>query len=174
VIDRDRMTESALNDLVRDHSAPLLRYVNRLTFNDRQLAEEIVQETFVRAWQRPRVLTNGYKTISPWLFTVARNLVHDQRRRRANRPSEVGDAELAVILAEPDRTDDILLAQAVQWAMARLSQEHRAVLIQVYQNDMSFVDAARRLGIPEGTAKSRIHYALRSLRSVLEELGIRR
>lgn len=164
-----RMAESELAGLIQVHSAPLLRYVSRLTFSDRQLAEEIVQETFVRAWQRPGVLDNGYASLGPWLFTVARNLVTDHRRLRANRPVE-SDAGLATLLAEPDQTDDVLLAQTVRRALARLSREQRAVLNHVYRDDMSYVDAATMLGIPLGTAKSRAHAALRTLRSTLADL----
>jgi RNA polymerase sigma-70 factor (ECF subfamily) len=167
-----RMDESMLADLVRDYSAPLLRYVTKLLFNDQQLAEDIVQETFLRVWQRPHVVNDRFYSIGPWLFTVARNLVNDHKRMLMARPAEVSDAKLASLAEERDQIDETLLAQAMRQAMARLTPEHRAVLNQIYHHDQSFVDAAKQFDIPVGTVKSRIHYALRSLRSALDELGI--
>jgi RNA polymerase sigma-70 factor (ECF subfamily) len=172
---RDRratLDEATLADLIHDYSAPLLGYVTKLTFHDRQLAEEIVQETFVRVWQRPNVLTSGHNSVGPWLFTVARNLVNDHRRLRAGKPMEVNVPELNRVPEERDVIEETLLAQDIQRAMEQLSPQHRAVLMQVYQHDLSFEDVARSLDIPIGTAKSRAHYALRSLRSVLQKLGI--
>jgi RNA polymerase sigma-70 factor (ECF subfamily) len=158
---------------MRDFSAPLFRYVTRLTFNDSQLAEEVVQETFVRAWQRPDVINNKYSSIGPWLFTVARNLVNDHKRARMARPTEVSDTELNVLPAERDPIDRVLISQVIRQAMARLTPEHRAVLSQIYCHDRSFEDAARQLGIPVGTVKSRNHYAIRSLRSIIKNLEVR-
>jgi RNA polymerase sigma-70 factor, ECF subfamily len=169
-----RMDEPTLTELIREYSVPLLGYVTKLTFNDRQLAEDIVQETFVRAWQRPHVLNSRHSTVGPWLFTVARNLVNDHRRSRATRPTEVSDGELATFPEERDWISETLLAQDMRRAMARLTPRQRAVLSYVYHRDLSFEDVARRLGIPVGTVKSRTHYALRSLRSILRELGIGR
>ena len=107
-----------------------------------------------------------------WLYTVARNLVHDHWRARKSRPAEVGDAELASVAEERDQIDETVQAHAMRQAMAQLSPEHRAVLAQVYYRGLSIVDAAAALGVPAGTIKSRTYYALRSLRLVLEELGV--
>jgi RNA polymerase sigma-70 factor (ECF subfamily) len=163
-----RLDEPALTSLIRNHTAPLLRYVTRLTFNDRQLAEDIVQETFLRVWKRPDVVNDRYASLGPWLFTVARNLVNDHKRVRAARPVEINDSELASYPAERDLIDETLVAQAVRQAMARLTPEHRTVLLQIYHRGLTFADVAQELGIPVGTVKSRTHYALRSLRAVLE------
>ena len=168
----ERMDERTLADLIRDFRAPLYRYVSKLTAPDRQLAEDVVQETMVRAWQRPSIVNDRCSSIRPWLFTVARNLVNDHWRARKSRPAEVGDAELAGVAEERDQIDETVQAQAMRQAVARLSPEHRAVLAQVYYRGLSIVDAAKVLGIPTGTVKSRTYYALRALRLSLEELGI--
>jgi RNA polymerase sigma-70 factor (ECF subfamily) len=76
------MDEHTPTDLIRDFSAPLHRYVGKLTSHDRQLAEGVVQETLVRAGLRPNIVNNRYSSIRPWLFTVARNLVNDHWRAR--------------------------------------------------------------------------------------------
>jgi RNA polymerase sigma-70 factor, ECF subfamily len=164
------MDEATLTDLVRDYTEPLLRYVSRLTFNDLQLAEDIVQETFLKVWQRPDVVNNRYSSIGPWLFTVARNLVNDHKRMRMARAIEVSDAELTAIPDQRDPIGESLQAHAIWQAVARLTPQHRAVLVQVYHHDRSLMDAAKRLGIPVGTVKSRTHHALRSLRTIIDEL----
>ncbi len=166
------MDERAMAELIRDFSAPLHRYVNKLTRHDRQLAEDVVQETLVRAWQRPSIVNNRYSSIRPWLFTVARNLVNDHWRARKARPTEVSDTELTAVAEERDQIDETVQAHAMRQAMARLSPEHRAVLAQVYYRGLSIVDAANVLGVPVGTVKSRAYYALRSLRLILDELGL--
>src|SRR5262245_18374923 len=91
------MDEQTFTDLIRDFGSSLHRYVSKLTSHDTHLAEDVVQETLVRAWQRPNVLNNRYSSIGTWLYTVARNLVNDQWRTRKSRPAEVGDAELATV-----------------------------------------------------------------------------
>ncbi len=167
-----RMDDGAVTELVRDFGAPLRRYVGKLTLNDAQLAEDVVQETLVRAWQRPNIVNNRYSSIRPWLFTVARNLVNDHWRARKARPTEVSETELATVAEERDPIDETVRAHAMRQAMARLSPEHRDVLAQVYYRGLSIVDTAEALGVPAGTVKSRTYYALRSLRLILDELGV--
>jgi RNA polymerase sigma-70 factor (ECF subfamily) len=166
------MDDGTLTELIRDFGVPLRRYVSKLTVNDAPLAEDVVQETLVRAWQRPHIVNNRYSSIRPWLFTVARNLVNDHWRARKARPTEVSETELAAVAEERDQIDETVRAHAMRQAMARLSAEHREVLAQVHYRSLSIVDAAEALGIPAGTVKSRTYYALRSLRMILDELGI--
>jgi RNA polymerase sigma-70 factor, ECF subfamily len=163
------MDKATLTGLIRDYTEPLLRHVTRLTFNDLQLAEDIVQETFLKVWQRPDVVNHRYSSIRPWLFTVARNLVNDHKRMRMARAIEVSTAELITVSDQRDPIGDSLQAQAIWQAVAQLTPHHQAVLVQVYGHDRSLMDAAKRLGIPIGTVKSRTHHALRSLQTMLGE-----
>jgi RNA polymerase sigma-70 factor (ECF subfamily) len=161
--------EATLTKLIRDYAGPLHRYVTRLTFHDAQLAEDIVQETFLKLWQRPDVINNRYATIGPWLFTVARNLVNDHKRRRMARATEVNDAELTTIPDWRDPIGDNLQTQTIWQTVALLRPQHQAVLLLIYHHDRSPQDAAQRLGIPVGTVKSRTHHALRSLRTMFNQ-----
>ena len=89
-------------------------------------------------------------------------------------PFEV-DVELDVdttAAGESDHLDDTVDYSAVSEAVSRLSPEHRAVLLECYYRGRSVAEAAERLGVPEGTVKSRTHYALRALRLALEEMGV--
>jgi len=88
-------------------------------------------------------------------------------------------AQLEVTTAEPpeaapvgDETDQLLQSWVVADALSRLSQDHRLVLVECYYRGRSVAETARRLDIPEGTVKSRTHYALRALRLALEEMGV--
>ncbi|MCZ2404832.1 sigma-70 family RNA polymerase sigma factor [Paenarthrobacter sp. Z7-10] len=154
------------------HASALLRYVLRLT-NDSALEEDVVQESLFRAWQRPEVLARPEPAVRAWLFTVARHLVVDDWRS-ARKRHEVGTAEPSSVNAagDTDSTDRILQRWLVSDALASLSAEHREVLLRGYYRSESTREIARQLQIPEGTVKSRMHYALRALRLALQEKGV--
>jgi RNA polymerase sigma-70 factor (ECF subfamily) len=73
---------------------------------------------------------------------------------------------------DQEDVDQLLQSWVVAEAVARLSPEHRRVLYECYYQGRSMADAASRVGVPEGTVKSRLHYALRALRLALEEMGV--
>lgn len=163
--------EDLVRALYAEHAGPLLGYVLRLTGGDRQRAEDVVQETLLRAWRHPEALSEGHGSIRPWLFTVARNLVVDAHRARRARPHEVGEAALADV-PSADQLDRALESWAVADALATLRPEHRAVLLETYYRGRSVAEAAAVLDIPTGTVKSRTYYALRALKLALEERGL--
>lgn len=163
--------EALLRALWDDHGGALLAYATRLTAGDRGRAEDIVQETFVRAWRHPEALQSERGRLRPWLFTVARHLAVDAHRARSARPQEVGDDALAVVPVA-DETERMLEAWLVEDALRALSAEHRAVLIETYYRGRSVAEASAALGVPAGTVKSRTYYALRALKVVLAERGV--
>ena len=157
---------------LHDEYAPALwRYVVWLT-GDRDFAEDVVQETLMRAWRRPQVLEQDGSSTRAWLFTVARNIVIDDRRSAHFRHERATDAPPECVV--DDGTDAILDAWLVSDALAQLSPDHRLVVLHAYYRDESTAEIARALGIPEGTVKSRLHYALRALRLALQERGVTR
>jgi RNA polymerase sigma-70 factor (ECF subfamily) len=159
--------EELLDALYADYAGPLLEYVQRLLGGDRFQAEDIVQETLLRAWRHADALAG--ESARPWLFAVARRLVIDgYRRRRARPPAVAGDALLDTAPA-PDELERALLAWEIVEALRNLSPAHRQVLLEVHYRDRSVAEAAAVLGIPEGTVRSRTYYALRALRLALEE-----
>jgi RNA polymerase sigma-70 factor, ECF subfamily len=162
--------EQLVRTLYAEHATALWSFVVPLVGGDRVRAQDVVQETMLRAWRHPEVLDRANGSVRPWLFTVARNIVVDEwRRHRTDRdvPLDAG-AEAA----EDDRTDAVLDTWIVGEALSQLSVDHRAVLEQCYYQGRTTADAARVLGIPEGTVKSRAHYALRALRLALQEMGV--
>jgi RNA polymerase sigma-70 factor (ECF subfamily) len=150
--------EALVRALYSEHAGPLLRYALHLTSGDRHRAEDIVQETLLRAWLHPAAIAD--RPARPWLFAVARNLAVDAYRARKARPHEVGEAALA------------LESWAVADALRELRPEHRSVLLETYYRGRSVSEAASALGIPAGTVKSRTFYALRALKLALEERGL--
>ena len=161
--------EVALKGLHDRHAPELWRFAMRLT-RDPQVAEDVVQEALLRAWRDPQLATRSEQQSRTWLFTVVRNLVVDRWRSAASR-HEVHVAELV----EPgvgDRSGEVLDRWLVTDALRSLSKEHRHVVAAAYYEGRSVADIAAELRIPEGTVKSRLHYALRSLRLALQEKGV--
>ena len=165
--DRDVVLMQHLHD---EHGEALWRFCRRLVPHDRARAEDVVQETLLRAWQHRTILEGSEAAARSWLFTVARNIVIDQwrspRTKRETPVAEVPESRLG------DDTDKLLLSWVVADAITQLSPEHRAVLRECYYGGHPVAEAAARLGVPEGTVKSRTHYALRALKLALEERGV--
>jgi RNA polymerase sigma-70 factor, ECF subfamily len=156
-----------------EHAAELGSYCLRLTGHDRARAEDVVQETMLRAWRNAATLDGSHGSVRGWLYMVARNVVIDEwRTPRASR--ELSVAEVPERSQQSGLTDELLLSWLVADALTQLSQLHREVLLECYYRGASVAEAARRLGVPPGTVKSRTHYALRALRLALEERGVSR
>ena len=163
--------EVVMQRLHDEHAGALWGHCLRLTNHDRARAEDVCQETLLRAWRHASLLDESQGSVRAWLFTVARNIVIDESRTRRSR-SEIPMAELPEHVSDRDASDELLMTWVVADAVTRLSPEHRAVLQQTYFKGHPVAEAARRLGIPEGTVKSRTHYALHALRLALEEMGV--
>ena len=167
--DQDAELLRVLHD---EHGDALYAHAVRLSGGDRQQAEDLVQETLLRAWRYPEVLDPERGAVRSWLFTTARNLAIDAWRRRSVRVGEV----MTDVVPEPppsaDEADRAVEAWTVAEALARLTADHREVLVECYYRGRSVAEAAACLGVPPGTVKSRTHYALRSLRMVLNEMGV--
>ncbi len=121
--------EAFIRALYAEHGGALLRYALHLTGGDRQRAEDLVQETIVRAWRHPEALAD--RPARPWLFAVARNLAVDAYRARQSRPPEVGQAAFDTLPAHDD-ADRTLESWAVAEALASLRPDHRTVIIETY------------------------------------------
>jgi len=163
--------EAVLRELWDEHSGPLLAFVLRFTGGDRGWAEDVVQETLLRAWRRPDVLDPKNGPVRPWLLTVARRILIDQHRARKSRPAEVGD-EALLELTDEDGMEQALERWVIADALAALTPSHREALLHTYYAGRTVAEASVILGIPAGTVKSRVFYALRALRLGLEERGV--
>jgi RNA polymerase sigma-70 factor (ECF subfamily) len=168
---KDAADEAIVTELYHQYHRPLLTFVMRLTAGDRQWAEDVVQETMIRAWRSVDQLDTEAASLMPWLATVARRIVIDDRRRKEARPREAGEAPLENVQI-PDDVEDLLRTVVVTEALKALTPAHREVLTETILRDRSVNEAAAVLGVPVGTVKSRVYYALRALRVALEERGV--
>jgi RNA polymerase sigma-70 factor (ECF subfamily) len=160
--------------LYNEHAAALWVHAVRLT-GDRARAEDVVQETLLRAWQHPDVTGDHERSPRAWLFTVARNIIIDERRSaRFRNESGTLDLERTNDRAGPDEVDSALDRLLLSGALAQLSPTHRAVIRRAYYLGWTTAQIAADLDIAEGTVKSRLHYAVRALRLTLQEMGCSR
>jgi RNA polymerase sigma-70 factor (ECF subfamily) len=148
------------------HGGELYGFALR-SLGDPGLAEEAVQETFLRAWRAGDRFDPELGSLRTWLFAIVRNVVIDLGRARAARPRPgYRDVEPA-----HDPLEEALLAWQVEEALRRIGEDHRRVLIETYFRGRPYAEVAVELGVPEGTVKSRVYYGLRALRNALEEIG---
>jgi RNA polymerase sigma-70 factor (ECF subfamily) len=163
--------EDLLREMYEHDRTVLFSYVLRLTRGDAQHAEDIVQETMLRAWQNAAKLGARRAGLRPWLATVARNVFIDSHRRLNSRPKET-EPDAIEFVQVPDESDNVLASIAMTNAMTQLTSAHRNVLIELYYRGRTLQDAAKVLDVPVGTVKSRAYHALRALRVILEERGV--
>jgi RNA polymerase sigma-70 factor (ECF subfamily) len=160
-----------MRGLYDEHAAALWRYAVRLT-GDQARAEDVVQETLLRAWQHPEVTDDHERSARGWLFTVARNMIIDEcRSARFRNESVTPDLASTYDRAGPDEVDAALDRMLLSDALAQLSPEHQAVIRRSYYQGRTTAQIAADLNIAEGTVKSRLHYAVRALRLSLGEMG---
>ncbi|SCE50132.1 RNA polymerase sigma-70 factor, ECF subfamily [Streptomyces sp. DvalAA-14] len=157
--------------LYREHASALFAYVLRLVAGDRFLAEDIVQETLLRAWKSAASLDPAARSLRPWLVTVARRIVIDGHRSKQSRPQETSPAALEQVPAQ-DELERSLRLMTISDALQDLSAAHREALVETYFRGRTVNEAADELGLPAGTVRSRVFYALRALRNALEERGV--
>jgi len=139
---------------------------------DRGLAEELVQDVFTRVWRHAAEFDERQATVRTWLYAIARNAVSDLERNRSRRPRLAAHDTQAEVAAPDEPIETALLRYQIQMALQRLTAEHRQIISLVHFQGMRLSDVAEFSGLPLGTVKSRLHYASRSLRLTLEELGV--
>jgi len=165
-------TEAGLAEAYRIYAAAIAAFCRR-SLTDPWLAEEIMQEVFVKAWRNCARFDDRegpagdhllHDRLRPWLFVIARNAVIDAVRRRGRHLTLVSGSELVDPFDGYTRFDD---ADLVRSGLETLSPAHSAALVAIFIEGLTYDQAAARLGIPSGTLKSRVFNALRALRSAL-------
>jgi RNA polymerase sigma-70 factor, ECF subfamily len=163
-----RSGEEFATALYAQFKGVLYAQVLGLTNRDRQWAEDVVQETLIRAWQNAETLVRDPRMLRGWLLTVARRIVIDGWRTRRARPREVElTSPDAVEVA--DGTEQRLSLMVINDVIGRLGEEHRAAIYETYVRGRTVREAAAVLGIPEGTVKSRVYTAMKILRRAVRE-----
>lgn len=158
----------AFEDLVREMERPLLYYVTKFV-KEEHLAFDVLQEVWAVAFRGLRSLKEP-RALRPWLYRIAHGMVVDRIRHETCRErAERAWAEQAPAGQEPSFDADD--AAAIHRALDELDAKHREVLVLHFLDDLSVGEIASVVGCPEGTVKSRIHYAKRALKELLERGG---
>jgi RNA polymerase sigma-70 factor (ECF subfamily) len=165
--------EELMTALYNEHYAVLLSFVLRYV-HDRHRAEDMVQETLLRAWKHIDHLDTDPGRTRSYLLTIARNVVTNAWRAEQRRPHLVADEVAVNTMPAEDNVDQLVEGWLVAEALERLSVDHQAVVKAMYYEGQSVAETARRLSVPEGTVKSRAYYAVRALRTAFEEMGVLR
>ena len=158
--------DAVIRELYSHYAKALRGYVEQFC-PDRASADDIVQETFIRAWRHLPQLSADDRPVRPWLYQVARNLLIDANRAARARPMSAPEPPAEI--GTDSGLDKVLDRQLVSAALAHLSPAHQSVLVETFYRGGTMAAVARELGIPDGTARSRLHYALDALRQHLEE-----
>ena len=162
--------EDGVRAAYRAYGAELFGFACR-SLGDHGMAEEAVQETFLRAWRAADRFDPAIAPLRTWLYSIMRNVVIDLTRARAVRPAVAAASEQVVVETGADAYDRALVSWQVEEGLRRIGEDHRRILIETYYRARPYAEVATELGIPEGTVKSRVYYALRALRLTLEEMG---
>jgi RNA polymerase sigma-70 factor (ECF subfamily) len=166
IVDRD---ERAVEALYARYSGPLYSLAYQVTGADR-FAQEVVQETFIAVWKDATRFDPTRGSLAPWLFSLARHKAIDLVRREANIRKRTADVDMELEVASDDVDNEVwqnVRRDRVRAAIAQLSEPQRTALELAFFAGLTHVEVAERLGIPLGTAKTRIRTALLKLRDAL-------
>jgi RNA polymerase sigma-70 factor (ECF subfamily) len=158
-----------LNDAFMAYRTELTSLARR-TLGSAALAEDAVQEVFVRAWRSRDRFDSSLGSLRTWLYSIERNLLIDMarsRQRQETRDSQLADVREPIV----DHVESAMVSWQVEEAVTHLSDDHRTVVVQICLQGRTSKEVAKRLAIPEGTVRSRLFYALKALKLTLEEMG---
>ena len=164
-----RQDEHSFTELYDRHSVPLYNYLFRLV-NRWDVAEELLQDVFVAAWEGA-VDFGGRSKVKTWLFRIAHHKAVDWLRKK--RPDRLEQVDWLPADDCPEReVFDAWTMDQLQAALERLSTKHRAVIELAFLDGLSYREVAEIVDCPVGTVKSRVSYARRHLRQILEQMGV--
>lgn len=167
--------EDAVVAAYRAHGAELYRFVLR-GLGDAGAAQDVVQETFLRAWRAADRYDPDLASLRVWLFAIARNAMLDHARAVRVRPwqgnlMDPPTAREAAGSVEDD-SERLVRSWVVEEALRRLSEEHRTAIVQTHLRERPYAEVAAELGVPVGTVRSRVFYGLKALRVAMDEMGV--
>jgi RNA polymerase sigma-70 factor (ECF subfamily) len=165
---RECRAELQMREIQRNNGGALLQFLrNQVSSGASHTAEDLVQETMLRAWRSLDAVPVEPESQRRWLFTVARRLAIDAYRKRQARPVEVSLVDTEPAASGGGAAETVIAEITLRHAVGALSNAHRSVLQELYVDGHTLDETATRLGVPVGTVKSRAHYAIRQLRDAL-------
>jgi RNA polymerase sigma-70 factor (ECF subfamily) len=165
-----RGDRDAIRVLYDRHCDALLRFLERM-LRDRARAEDVCQEAFLRVWRRAELFDPARGTFTAWLFRAAANLAFNRLALKSSSETELS-AQLVLPAADVDspaeEASESERARLLHAALEGLAPRDRAILTLRHIEERPVAEIAAILEIPEGTVKSRVHYAMHRLRTALE------
>ena len=162
-------SDAPMAELYRRYAGRLYRYGLQALGGDAGLAEEMVQECFVRLWRTAGRFDPARGSVAAYMIVIGRSVAADVRKRPSSRPLE--QLEETQLPPQLDSVDEILSGLIVREALDSLSQAHQQVLM-LAEAGLTQSQIAARLELPLGTVKTRIFHALRALRATLGKRGL--
>ena len=157
------------------HGPELYRFLLR-GLGDAGAAQDVVQETFLKAWRSAERYDPELSSLRVWLFGIARNAMIDHARASKVRPwqGNLVDPPTAQALGDVsgDPTDQLITSWLVDEALRHLTEDHRAAIVHTHLHGRPYDEVAAELGIPVGTLRSRVFYGLKALRVAIDEMGV--
>ena len=157
------------------HGPELYRFVLR-GLGDAGAAQDVIQETFLKAWRNADRYDPTLSSLRVWLFGIARNTMIDHARAASARPWQANlvdppTAQESGVTVE-DPSDRLVEEWLVEEALRRVSEHHRVAIVETHLRERPYDEVAVDLGIPVGTLRSRVFYGLKALRSAMDEMGV--
>lgn len=155
--------ERAFAELYDRYGARMHRFFYRMLWRDAAKAEDFTQELFLKIIEKPQSFDTG-RSFKTWLYTLAGNMCKNEYRRKKpedlDPPRPGGDISTYYL---PDQIDRQLFETSLREAIDLLSEAHKQCFVLRYQEELSVAEIAAIAGCPEGTVKSRLHYALQQV-----------
>lgn len=179
--DRSRGTVAGLADEDEIYAAYLLHGPELYRFllrglGDPGAAQDVVQETFLKAWRSADRYDPSLSSLRVWLFGIARNAMIDHARASKVRPwqGNLIDPPTAQALGDTtgDPTEQLITSWLVEEALRHLTEDHREAIVRTHLQGRPYDEVAAELGVPVGTLRSRVFYGLKALRVAIDEMGV--
>ena len=168
-------SEEAVHAAYLLHGAEIYRFLLR-GLGDPGAAQDVTQETFLKAWRAGHRYDPSLASLRVWLFGIARNAMIDHARASQARPwqQRLVDPptaqESARTVADP--SEEMVGQWLVEEALRRISEHHRVAIVRTHLEERPYDEVSAELGIPVGTLRSRVFYGLKALRSAMDEMGV--
>ncbi len=158
------------------HGPELYRFVLR-GLGDAHAAQDVVQETFVKAWRSGERYDPALSSLRVWLFGIARNAMIDHARAAKVRPWQGNLVDPPTLhdlagTSEHDPMESLMVSWVVEEALRQLSENHRVAIVRTHLQERPYEEVAAELAIPVGTLRSRVFYGLKALRVAIDEMGV--
>lgn len=170
--------QNALSVLYDAHAPTVLGLLTRILGN-RQTAEEVLQETFWRVWDKANTFDSSKGSARTWLYSIARRLAIDTHRKRTIRPEASSDEDASVTAAQLAGESNVvatvsarMTATTVRGALSELSNEQRTVIEMAYFDGKTRREIADETGVALGTIHTRARLGLKKLQTILEKRGV--